>query len=93
VGGVAVKSLTRRSFFRGARTAVVGGAAFAVIAVVGLPALPKKKIPFIFDKSSVYTIEWRKDYLTTIRTGLPVIRWRELYAGAPWKEERLNHAE
>ena len=78
--GVLVKDLTRRAFFRGTRTAVVGGAALAVTAAVGLPALPKKKlIPFKFDRSKVYTIEWGKSYYKGIRS-VPFSTWRKLYS-------------
>ena len=36
-----MKNLTRRAFFRGARTVVAGGIAFAATAALWLPALPK----------------------------------------------------
>ena len=65
--GVLVKDLTRRALFRGTCTAVVGGAALAVTAAVGLPALPKAQrlIPFKFNTYQQYSIphsEWRKLY-------------------------------
>ncbi len=36
--------MNRREFFRGARTAVVGGVAAGATLALGLPALPKKRV-------------------------------------------------
>ena len=72
-----MRAFSRRAFFRGA---VAGGAALTAVAAVGLPALPKRKlIPFKFDESKIYTIEWGKSYFKTIRVGLPVATWRKLH--------------
>ncbi len=57
--------LTRRAFFRSARTAVVGGVAAGVVAAVGLPALPQRLIPFKFNTYQRHILShsaWRKIY-------------------------------
>ena len=72
-----MKSLTRRAFFRGTRIAVAGGTALAAIAVVGLPALPKRKLI----QFKLHSYQIHQLHLIESNHDIAFERWSGLYQG------------